>query len=424
MRTDRRHPNTICLDLGDWSDGEGRVPPNWLPLFLSALRKPRPAKKTTLHGLILNNPYAASKDLFKAGLQNREHFRPLETPRPKAPYSAAPPLSRLSGHGSEINAPAINTVQHRLALFAFACGSPALAQDKGTLHPEPLPPLANPADPRLPAKQVFGRALTPVEGQARSIGFYSRGCLAGAKALPVDGESWQVVRLSRNRMWGNPAMIAFLERFSRKAKAEGVWNGILVGDISQPRGGPMLTGHASHQVGLDADVWLTPMPDHTALQTRNARPCRRSTWWPRTGSRSQAHWTPAQAAIIKAAAEEPEVQRIFVNAAIKKALCETAKGQPWMNKVRAYWGHNYHFHIRIKCPAGESGCEPQEPVPPGDGCDKSLAWWFTDEALHPRPGRRSRRCRWRRCRPNAERSFWKNSGQTPSSRCPSDAYGG
>ena len=140
---------------------------------------------------------------------------------------------------------------------------PALAQDKGTLNPKPLPPLADPANPRLPAKEVFGRALTPVEAQARSIGFYSRGCLAGAKALPVDGESWQVVRLSRNRMWGNPAMIAFLERFSRKAKAEGVWNGILVGDISQPRGGPMLTGHASHQIGLDADVWLTPMPDRT-----------------------------------------------------------------------------------------------------------------------------------------------------------------
>ena len=150
-----------------------------------------------------------------------------------------------------------------LALAAVACGAPALAQDKGTLDDKPLPPLANPADPSLPAKQVFGRALTPIEAKARSIGYYWRGCLAGAKALPVDGEAWQVVRLSRNRMWGNPAMIAFLERFSRKARAEGVWNGILVGDISQPRGGPMLTGHASHQVGLDADVWLTPMPDHT-----------------------------------------------------------------------------------------------------------------------------------------------------------------
>ena len=119
--------------------------------------------------------------------------------------------------------------------------------------------------------------MTPIEAKTRSIGYYWRGCLAGAKALPVDGESWQVVRLSRNRMWGNPAMIAFLERFSRKAKAEGVWNGILVGDISQPRGGPMLTGHASHQVGLDADVWLTPMPDRT-LTREERRKCQQSTW--------------------------------------------------------------------------------------------------------------------------------------------------
>src|SRR5271169_259735 len=137
----------------------------------------------------------------------------------------------------------------------------AEAQDKGTLDAKPLPPLANPADPKLAAKQVFGRAMTPTEARTRSIGFYSHGCLAGAKALPVDGETWSVVRLSRNRFWGHPAMIAFLERFSRKAASEGVWPGILVGDISQPRGGPMLTGHASHQVGLDADIWLTPMPE-------------------------------------------------------------------------------------------------------------------------------------------------------------------
>ena len=50
---------------------------------------------------------------------------------------------------------------------------------------------------------------------------------------------------------------------SVKLRREGVWPGFLVGDISQPRGGPMFTGHASHQIGLDADVWLTPMPDRT-----------------------------------------------------------------------------------------------------------------------------------------------------------------
>src|ERR1700757_5009155 len=183
----------------------------------------------------------------------------------------------------------------RLVLaVAFAWISAALAQDKGTLSPRPLPPLADPANPKLPAKEVFGRALTPVEAQARSIGFYSRGCLAGARALPVDGESWQVVRLSRNRMWGNPAMIAFLERFSRKAKAEGDWNGILVGDISQPRGGPMLTGHASHQVGLDADIWLTPMLGRT-LSREERESMSAVDMVSEDGLSVTAHWTPAQA---------------------------------------------------------------------------------------------------------------------------------
>jgi penicillin-insensitive murein DD-endopeptidase len=272
------------------------------------------------------------------------------------------------------------------AAFALllAVGGMSIAQDKGSVDPEPLAPLANPADPKLPAKQLFGRAMTPTEAQTRSIGFYSRGCLAGAKALPVDGESWQVMRLSRNRNWGNPAMIAFLERFSRKAAKQGIWPGILVGDISQPRGGPMLTGHLSHQIGLDADVWLTPMPDHSLSRAEREEMSAVNMVAEDGLGVDRAHWSERQAGIIKAAAEEPEIDRIFVNAAIKKALCETNAGASWMTKVRPYWGHNYHFHIRIKCPEGQDNCQAQEPVPPGDGCDKSLDWWFTDEVLNPR----------------------------------------
>jgi penicillin-insensitive murein endopeptidase len=268
--------------------------------------------------------------------------------------------------------------------LAAGLGAGAMAQDKGSLDAAPLPPLANPEDPKLPAKQVFGRAMTPTEAQARSIGFYSRGCLAGAKALPVDGESWQVMRLSRNRNWGNPAMIDFLERFSRKAAKQGVWPGILVGDISQPRGGPMLTGHLSHQIGLDADVWLTPMPDRTLSRAEREEMSAVNMVADDGLGVDRARWSQSQAGVIKAAAAEPEVERIFVNAAIKKALCETSAGAPWMTKVRPYWGHNYHFHIRIRCPAGQDNCQAQEPAPPGDGCDKSLNWWFTDEALHPK----------------------------------------
>ena len=272
------------------------------------------------------------------------------------------------------------------AIAAATLCFPALAQDAGTLTPKPLPPLANPEDPKLPANQVFGRAMTPAEVETRSIGFYSHGCLAGAKALPVDGESWRVMRLSRNRFWGHPAMIAFLERFSRQAKADGIWPGILVGDISQPRGGPMLTGHASHQIGLDADIWLTPMPD--GLTDADREQMSAVDMVESDGlSVDPAHWSEKQAGVIRAAAGAPEVERIFINPAIKKALCQRHAGEPWMSKVEPWWGHNYHMHIRIRCPAGDSACEAQAPVPPGDGCGKSLAWWFTDEALHPKPGK-------------------------------------
>ena len=146
-----------------------------------------------------------------------------------------------------------------LTLALLATVLPAKAQDRGSVNPAPLPPLANPQDPKTAARDLFGRKTNPAPLAARSIGFYTRGCLAGGIALPVNGQTWQVMRLSRNRNWGHPELVKFLEHFAAKVPKAG-WPGLLVGDMAQARGGPMLTGHASHQVGLDADIWLTPMP--------------------------------------------------------------------------------------------------------------------------------------------------------------------
>src|SRR5215213_5749769 len=98
---------------------------------------------------------------------------------------------------------------NRLLALLFLLAAPiAVAQDRGTVDPKPLPPLANPNDPATPAKELFGRKPNPASLAARSIGFYSKGCLAGADALPVDGRTWQVMRLSRNRNWGHPALVS------------------------------------------------------------------------------------------------------------------------------------------------------------------------------------------------------------------------
>src|SRR6201981_941701 len=205
-------------------------------------------------------------------------------------------------------------------LLAAAAGG-LVAQEKGTLTPQPLPPLANSADPKTPAKELFARKSKPVPLAARAIGTYNRGCLAGATALPINGKTWQVMRLSRDRNWGHPDLIHFLERLANKVPKVAGWPGLLVGDIAQPRGGPMLGGHASHQVGLDADIWLTPMPKREL--TRAEREEMMATMVVAADRKDvDPHvWTHGHTEVIKAAAEDPLVERIFVNAAIKKALC-------------------------------------------------------------------------------------------------------
>jgi len=235
------------------------------------------------------------------------------------------------------------------------------------------------------AKAVFGREIGPTLGPAQAIGTYERGCLSGAVQLPADGPSWQVMRPSRNRAWGHPLLIAMIERVAQKLPAEAGWPGLLVGDIAQPRGGPMLTGHGSHQIGLDADVWLTPMPG------RRLGPAERDEMSATDvvaagGMVVNAAWTPQHRRLLETVAREPAVARIFVNAAIKQQLCrEAGADRAWLAKIRPWWGHNYHFHVRLSCPSGDPECRSQAPPPPGDGCGRELDWWFTEEALHPAP---------------------------------------
>jgi penicillin-insensitive murein endopeptidase len=279
----------------------------------------------------------------------------------------------------------MNLLSPRLLLAMTLTGiAPALAQDLGTVEDKPLPPLEN-VTAATPARELFARKTKPDAIAARSIGFYSRGCLAGAMALPVNGPSWQVMRLSRNRNWGHPKLVEFLERLAGKAKKVG-WNGLLVGDMSQPRGGPMLTGHTSHQVGLDADIWLTPMPERTL--SRDEREMMSATMVVRDDRLDidSTVWTHGHTEVIRAAAEDPAVERIFVNAAIKKALCrEAGTDRAWLTKVRPWWGHDYHFHVRIFCPADSPQCEPQPLPESGEGCGHDLDYWFSDAVIHPQP---------------------------------------
>jgi penicillin-insensitive murein DD-endopeptidase len=237
------------------------------------------------------------------------------------------------------------------------------------------------------ARDLFSKAELPTIGKAVSIGYYPRGCLQGGVELPPDGPTWEVMRLSRNRNWGHPELVRFLKRFAPLAAKATGWKGILIGDMAQPRGGPLPFGHTSHQIGLDVDIWFMPKPDRTLTpeerESISATNLVADDWKhinPKT-------WTPAHVAFIRTAAEQPEVERVLVNAAIKKEICRMQgdKHPAWMDKVRPWYGHNDHMHVRLKCPADSPSCRHQPPVPDGPACGKELDYWFSAKVLHPRP---------------------------------------
>lgn len=273
-----------------------------------------------------------------------------------------------------------------LLAFAFTClaGVPTRAQDTASQEAARRQAVLK-SLPEDAARRLFGQVTTPSPGPAQVYGFYSKGCVAGAVELPADGDTWQVMRPSRNRAFGHPDLITFLQDMAAAAPQAAGWPGLLVGDIGQPRGGPMLTGHASHQTGIDADIWLTPSPTRRLTRqerdTISAINVVASDW----NDINPARWTAAHHRLLRHVASQRQVARLFVNPAIKKALCREATGnRAWLSKVRPAPGHNYHFHIRLSCPRGSTACRNQDPPPANDGCGAELDWWFSEEARRPR----------------------------------------
>jgi penicillin-insensitive murein endopeptidase len=235
------------------------------------------------------------------------------------------------------------------------------------------------------ARSLFGAEKTGSPHKAAAFGGYAKGCIAGAVQLPETGPTWQAMRLSRNRNWGHPDTVEFIEKLSKKAAKQKGWSGLYVGDMSQPRGGPMTSGHRSHQLGLDADIWMLPANDLTL--SRNARENLSSISMRRDkGAFVNSSWTRAHHNILKAAAKDKKVARIFVFPGAKVQMCNDEKGnRAWLRKIRPWYGHHYHFHVRLSCPKGLKGCENQAPPPAGDGCADAQKW--VDDIINPPPAK-------------------------------------
>ena len=256
-------------------------------------------------------------------------------------------------------------VRHILAACMIACLSA-------------LPAVAQPL-----AKELFGAERKGSNQRATSIGEYAKGCLAGGVQLPETGPTWQAMRLSRNRNWAHPETVDYVQDLSRFAASLPGWDGLYIGDMSQPRGGPMLTGHRSHQSGLDIDIWMRP-----ATNLRLSRAQRESissiSMRRAKGAYVNQNWTRQHHELLKAAAKDSRTARIFVFPGAKVQMCKDEKGdRRWLRKIRPWWGHHYHFHVRLNCPKGSSGCVEQSPPPRGDGCADAEEW--VRNILNPPP---------------------------------------
>lgn len=224
---------------------------------------------------------------------------------------------------------------------------------------------------------AWSRIANPDQASAQSIGGYANGCLSGGEALPTEGRGYQVVRLSRNRYYGHPVLIDFLEDLGNKV-ADNDLGLMLVADMNQPRGGPMPSGHSSHQSGLDADIWL-PL-DYARIDGKRDHLKSVAMADRHKYTMNYSAWTRKQANLVRLAAEDKRVARIFLNPRIKLELCQMEwKDRSWLRKIRPWFKHHSHFHVRLKCPPGSKHCKNQSPPPAGDGCGNELAEWHPDK---------------------------------------------
>jgi penicillin-insensitive murein endopeptidase len=239
--------------------------------------------------------------------------------------------------------------------------------------------------PSVVFPMTWGEVLSPAPGTPRAIGSYTAGCVQGAVPLPLDGSGYQVMRPQRRRFFGHPVLIRYLQELGAATHQQELGM-LLIGDLGQPRGGPMPSGHRSHQIGLDADIWFWLPNDGMVLSVADRETVGAPSMLTTAGRVLDAQlWSPRQAEVLRLAVGFDVVARIFVNPVIKKAMCEQFPGASWLQKLRPWWGHDDHFHVRLRCPAGQTACRDQDSLPAGDGCGVELDWWFSEEARTPPP---------------------------------------
>ena len=230
-------------------------------------------------------------------------------------------------------------------------------------------------------------SIFSAHAQSEVIGEYANGCVKGAVPLK-SGTNYQVQVWGAGRNFGHPQLIDYIQKLVMKAKAHHLPD-LLIGDLSRYNGGSFgaSSSHGSHQSGLDVDISFDfATPRKTAYELSHPK----DVYLVDGQNRKTSNFTNERVALIYLAASDSRVERIFVAPGIKKTLCDVYQGhdRSWLQKIRPWYGHRGHMHVRLGCPLDSPLCVKQAVAPKGDGCGDELESWLHPKEwakAHPQP---------------------------------------
>lgn len=222
-------------------------------------------------------------------------------------------------------------------------------------------------------KEKWGSFRAPTLGPSESIGSYNAGCLSGAKTLSLHTKGLIQMRPSREKYYGHSRLLVFL-----KDLGENFYNNqnklLLIGDLSQPRGGPTINGHASHQTGLDVDIWFDFVSKRSELTYMDLEHLPAAKY---ASANELKNWNKDHEQLLLLVVMDERVDRVFVTPPIKKFFCQTGLEEKYLKKIRPWWGHKDHVHVRLSCSSKDVSCHSQDEIESTD-CGENLDWWFGD----------------------------------------------
>lgn len=215
-------------------------------------------------------------------------------------------------------------------------------------------------------------------GVSEPVGNYNNGCIFNSHSLQISTEHYQVAHPKKMRYFGDESMIRFIERYSRTVHKNGIGS-VLVGDVSTKYGGRLNTGHASHQNGLDVDIEFYL----DRINSRDLDKPHANILVNKGKQTTNSLFNRKYYDLIMLAAKDPLVERIFVSPAIKVKMCDMTRDESmhkYLHKIRPWFGHTEHFHVRLKCPSHAYDCERQDPIPEmftiAEEKEDALSWFL------------------------------------------------